>query len=216
MAKSNQLSAAVKSSGVSTLINTHIEITGDSLITVAVSKAERKIQADLKGVIANVKACESDISKAKDNHQTSIRKHGEEYLIDALAAAKTFLKLMKSDSTAKACCQQGHDNGDPNIRCAVVIGKSNDQYSRSEFVTTIPLTKEHKRQAEAILDSEKVLEDLRLRACECKKQLANLPTLERQVRARLVENQLNTTVEGRDLLARLELGSLDSDIKLLG
>lgn len=176
------------------------------ILSVAVSKAEAKLNADLKVATAKNKDIEKrikQIGKDLDAQVDILRKEcGLQDDIDA--ANKVLEKLFDSSITCTAEIDEK--------RKVVVYQYSLKHSSDSE--RKVPFSAEITRLV-ALLNSEnESLETARAEVAEIRKRLVNIPALERRYRGKLVANQLARTAEGKSVLETIT-ENIDDELRSL-
>ena len=177
-----------------------VNIDKNDLLAITVSRAEIHIKTESAKAIKAIKESETHITKAKDALVLSVKQHGTSTTSTNLAELAEALHRLGSTQEPKT-------EVDYNLDKELIIITTNlghDAYSKTLAKLTIPFTDEMVKAKQDIKEAETQLSTLRDIAIEWRKKLADIPTLERQARARLAEATLRSSEEGQALLDSIE------------
>ena len=186
------------------------------LITIAVAKGERILRQNLIDKRKETNDIRKAINDNKDMQGKVLKNLLGSYEPQAAALNKIIEKL----------------NPEAVVLTSISIAKVYDYKKREEFPKnrftisfknyTIArkdtnLTKEQKDLRAKAKTLTTALSKSQNEALDIKRKLSDITSLERQMRARMMETQLNSTKEGKVLLNKiLKESGIDSSIKLLG
>jgi len=197
---------------VTELATANISIDKNDLLAIAVSRSELHIQEQLGTATREVKRLEKAI--ADGNKELASKVSGIAAKIAKPVVTK--LETLRDQTESKVKIVTKHDSKDDTgtINIAISVATS-DQWGGVTFCT---LSGEYDDTAKALVtkiksDGESLV-TAKSTAVEWRRRLAQLPTLERQYRARLAEATLSKTKQGRGLLEALG-GDFEKDVLAL-
>lgn len=176
-------------------------INTNDVITVATAKAERKIRDTVAEIMSQIKELEAKVQEAKD----------ELDIIPYQVAERVYKKAIKSmtkaliDAGAKKDGEEQivsawgsvhriHGKED-TILCKLAIHSRDCGVCKQEAVP-----QRYKDLSEFILNKEKQIGAMREKGVEWKRKLSNVSSIERAMRAKVVEMELEKTGEGQAML----------------
>ena len=179
-----------------------VNIDKNDLLAITVSRAEIHIKTESAKATKAIKESEAHITKTRDALALSVKQHGTSTTSTNLVELAKALKLLGSTQEPKT-------EVDYNLDKELIIITTNlgrDSYNNNQTLArlTIPFTDEMVKAKQDIKEAETQLSTLRDVAIEWRKKLADIPTLERQARARLAEATLRSSEEGQALLDSIE------------
>lgn len=169
----------------------------DDVLTVVVSKAERSFNASF----AEAKEGVSNLEKAIKVKVADIKKRTDE---ECLALVTTKANTARPGVEALGGQVIAHSQGTRNgkLYATIQIKKGDGGYNNSvEFTYEGEKSKVLQAMEIELTDLQEKLATATQEAMGWKKKLANIPTLERQYKAKIAEAKLATTEDGQALLA---------------
>ena len=196
------------SGSMNPLVKTNIEITQADLATVAVSRAEAQLQGDLEATLDNIKVAEAELRSLEKEVKEAINNHVKsmfEGKVNALEAA--FKALAPGANVRLKPIVDFAIDRIPSLEVQVEFSISE---SRGWFMVSRHVV--HCCDVPGFLDLQSKLthfssaiKEWQQKALTLRRKIANIPALERRFRAMLIENQLVSTQDGRELLASIGL-----------
>jgi hypothetical protein len=193
--------AVVVGSGVDVIKK--IEINMESLVSLGIAKAERKLKLQQRSLSEKAADLKKDIEKFNKKIQDICDK----------SVPKTIEKL-KTDMSAVFKATKFSSKTSLDITCLVVLDKRENVYQA--FITvnessmvegclkiahvTVPFTREQRSLLERIEDARLEINQVNTDIVKIRSKLADFPTLERQIRAHVVEHELSKTTEGMQVI----------------
>jgi len=186
------------------------------LITIAVAKGERILRQNLIDKRKEASEIKEKISENKAAQDKALKSLQGSYELQAAALNKITRKLdpeaifITNTSIVKPYDYEKREEATKN-RFAI----SFRNYTIAQKDTN--LTKEQKSLRAKAKTLAKALSKAQNDALDVKRKISDIASLERQMRARMMEAQLKSTKEGKALLDQLlKESGIDSSIKLLG
>ncbi len=218
MADQNNATVVKANDIANSSIVTDIRIDKNDLLTVVLSRAEQKMQVAVQDAMNKVKALEKDQGKADAALKEAVSAVSGTHYKDAIEKFKAALALVDATATVTTTSQLKTDNQNnytDKVAVEMRVTSTGGYNSSLCFSTTVPTTDAIKAQIAEITGIKASLQTAREEVVTWRKKLANLPALERQYKAKLVEAQLSKTEDGKDLLASLDLANFEDSIKAL-
>lgn len=187
-----------------------IKIDKNDLVTVAVSRAERTLNASLVEANAALKASEKRKSELTKSLEKTDQAAAESLVGKAAAAFKAAAETVNGKVNTTISSTTSGDK----FTATLQISQPNGGYGNFGFSVSAALSGD---QLGLIAELKTVQDDItqhRDNVLAIRSRLAKLPSLERQYRAQLVEAELNKTEAGKDLLAAFN-GDIAKDILAL-
>jgi len=186
------------------------------LVTVAVAKGERILKNQLTAKKAEIEETKNLITKNKSGQTKMLKNMLHPFKAAVAELNKTLKKITKDDSFSIS--SDFNNEYDYKLEKHVLKNRFSVSFSRKTIAAKfLPLTKAQKDAIKEEEDLGKALKELQKSALEIKRKISDIPMLERQMRAKVMEAQLKMTDEGSALLDQLlEKSGLDSSLKLLG
>jgi hypothetical protein len=195
-------------------ISSNFQIDKQDIVTVAIARGEKKIRENIKKSQIAI----SDIDKQINEKVKLITAHGEEAIDAALdetmmdvGVAMTALEKygIKVDSKDKAIdtdailnhFKNKRERGKPN-RGSVAFVRD-----RQQFLIKLVELEPTKEQLQLAAEHEKLMiqkQEITHEAVNWKKKLSDMPAFERQMRAVVVQDEMNKTENGKAILAALD------------
>jgi len=182
-------------------VSSHITIDKNDVLAITISKAELHMQKELVAATKEIKRLEKSI---KDS-DTVLKEHVAELAVKLAKPGVAKLEAAKEACGSKAKINTDWDmqQDKGTFRVSITI-KTSDCYGSTTFGT---LKGDFDATATELVeqlaaDSQRLI-DARETAVNWRRKLAQIPTLERQYRARLAEAALSKTQEGQELLEAL-------------
>jgi hypothetical protein len=169
----------------------------DDVLTVVVSKAERSFNVSL----AEAKAGVSNLEKAIKVKVADIKKRTDEECF-ALVTTKANAARPGVEALGGHITHRHWENEYGKLCATIQIKKGDGGYNNSvEFIYEGEKSKVLQAMEVELADLREKLATATQEAMGWKKKLANIPTLERQYKAKIAEAKLATTEDGQALLA---------------
>lgn len=196
------------SGSMNPLVKTNIEITQADLATVAVSRAEAQLQGDLEATLDNIKVAEAELRSLEKEVKEAINNHAKSMFEGKVNALEAAFKALAPGA---------------NVRLKPIVDFAIDRISsfqvevefsiselRGWFMASRHVVHCHDVPGLPELQSRlnrfiAELKELQQKAIALRRKIANIPALERRFRAMLIESQLASTQDGRELLASIGL-----------
>jgi len=195
-------------------VETNAKFNENDLVTVAVAKGETMMRERILKI-------KESISKLEAVHEKLIAKHEKTFDNISSPIHKVYPEILKAlkkvnkkaELNISTCLRSNSKKQNMNVTTLSFIGSSTARLATVET----PETKEQKDLSKKIDAAYHGLSDLKTEALDIKRKLSDIPALERQMRAKVVENQIGKTAGGREFLDTLINGSdISSTLKLLG
>lgn len=206
------------SDALNSSIVTDIRLDKNDLLTVVLSRAEQKMQMAVQEAMAKVKGLEKDQSKADAALKEAVAAVAPAHYKDAIEKFKVALASVDSTVSLTTTGQLKTDNQNNHtdkVAIELRINSSGGYNNNLCFSTTVATPEAVKSKVAELAAVQANLQTAREEVVTWRKKLANLPSLERQYKAKLVETQLSKTEDGKDLLASLDLANFEDSIKAL-
>lgn len=196
---------------VAEIVTTNVVITNDDVLAIAVSEAELKFKRELGDLRKQVVTKEKEMREARKDLEVEVQNaakvHFQNNINDVMMALEPLLgKCSFKISDARV-------SGD-KIKGTILLAKPGNSCNSIYHEFKIGFPSGIKDRVAAVERLENSLKVLTERIVELRQKLSNLPTLERQVRARLAERRLSSSASGRSLLAAIR-ENLENDILAL-
>lgn len=214
---------------MNSIVRANIEITQADLLTVAVSRAETQLQNQLEESKARVSAIESEKNSIGEQAKTMVNEHVDNLFSEQIKQLNEAIAAIGGNKCVKtdwSFCSRVHspsfwNASDIRIIIQIASGRTHGTAALHEVVIPITDVVHFSSLQSRFNDLKSELEAEQQKAIGIRRKLANIPMLERRFRATLIENQLATTTEGRDLLESIGLdvrhvaGTIEDAIKAL-
>lgn len=190
--------------------NETAQITQQDMVTVAVAKAEKHIREQLARSIEKVSNLEIQLRTNSKNTYTEIETAIREQLKEHLQKLEEGITGLGIKATTNIICQS-YDSTEIKYTIRIAVATNNYGPEATGTIKTPP------KVAELYNTTAQLSEELtaeRKAIVEYRNQLNNIPILERQYRAKFVEDQLKQSEGGRALLASIG-NTLIDDIKAI-
>jgi hypothetical protein len=212
-------------------IYTEIDFDKDDVATIAVAEAEARIRKTIQNLMAQTKQLESDIQKMQDKFYD---------IGDALIKTKFTSKIqtikdgliktkvphldVRIHSNIKTVQwldlkQNSELSKKINAYSITIVKKSKDNQRVLDTITVedsaIAINKEQRDLTKSIHDADNRLRTSKSETIDWRRKLSDIPTLERQVKAKLAKDHLSKSKEGKALINGL-INDFDNTVKLLG
>jgi len=208
MTEQNALS--LSDQAAKTGVQVKVDINADAIVTVAVSKAEKAMNATIAEKAKEIKAAELAKKTAEKNLADALEAHGKDLLGAAETAFKDAAKLaggsIKTELTVAVAATV------KEVEATLRVHASSGYGGYTQFQKTC-------EPSEAVVTSvaeakrlEEALVALRAEVVAVRRRLTNLPSLERSFKARIIEGQLGKTDAGRELLDQLGLDTIEAEV----
>lgn len=193
-------------------ININCDITKDDIIAIAVSKHEQELFATkeiLEREISRLEDLAEKIKKDRQKHIVAIAELRFAKHLNAVAGNMKALGFSECradmDVTIRAI-RQGLD--DQAIFITLSLGQTNTNGYHHKMITRTESIDFDKQTGDLSTELAKVaekLEETRVEAVKNRKELSKISTMERHARATLAMNVLNSSEEGKQFLAGLDI-----------
>jgi hypothetical protein len=212
-------------------IYTEIDFDKDDVATIAVAEAEARIRKTIQNLMVQTKQLESDIQKMQDKFYD---------IGDALIKTKFTSKIqtikdgliktkvphldVRIHSNIKTVQwldlkQNSELSKKINAYSITIVKKSKDNQRVLDTITVedsaIAINKEQRDLTKSIHDADNRLRTSKSETIDWRRKLSDIPTLERQVKAKLAKDHLSKSKEGKALINGL-INDFDNTVKLLG
>jgi len=181
-----------------------IEVTSQDVVTIAVADAEAALRQQrniLELELKEAKAVEAADTKA---YNKAVEEAWDERIKDAKALFEDGFKKLGFEGRFTSnhhTCQK-----EKTISGNITISPNKTGYNNTfSFDMKTP---RHILTLDKSEKNKEIVHDLNEKLAEIRRQLKELPTIERQARAALAKGELNKTAEGKRLLATLSLKNL--------
>lgn len=195
----------------------NIDIDMEKIISVGVAKAERELKKRLMDSTKNLKLLKDDVKKLHDEIKKEAESTIPKALLDGQKKILEALKLL------------GVNKPKPVIETTVNMGtelnefemylKENDggYYSSKTNLTSsnVVFSTTQKRLLKDLKKKENDVKDVSNAISRYRRQLSDVNSIERQMKARVVEKELKN-FEGGEALLEMMMAEFTNDMKLLG
>lgn len=192
-------------------VNVDIKIDQNDLITVMVARAEAMMNGKLTTALAEAKRLEKEQKELDNQLVRSVALVGPEHHRDAIAKFRDAFEAigMKHKTKIVATSVLTPDRTSITVNFSASMEAS---YGSIQAVTHVPLNDEQKGLIARLSGLTEQLLTAREEVILWRKKLAQMPALERQYKAKLVESQLSRTDAGKVLLAALDLDNFEQQV----
>jgi hypothetical protein len=210
MSDENALTIASTALSISGKININMQ----ELVSVGLAKMESRFTARIKEHTGEVTALKSEIKAAEASIDAII----ESLIPDEFTAIKEYLNNAQLDSHTASIKSSYEVNQSLNFFILEIINANhNRQYGTSGVslkVKNIPMTDAQKRWLVVISEAKETITEKNNIIVKYRQRMGNINKLERQIRARITETQLNKSQDGKDLLASF-MDEFENDIEAM-
>ena len=200
-------------------INVQADFDKNDLVTVAVARGEALMRKELKTKMALIDETRENHEKLYKEYNASFKSMKnpfEKYVKPLNEILKTIDKHLKVTIDALPYSRTRSEISERKPKEAAIfsITLTGGQTLKTKVTN---LNKTQNDMLKKIAEHVDTISDLEDEAIELKRRLSDIPTLERQMRAKVVEHHLEQSIDGKKLLDRLTSEiTLDPAIKLLG
>lgn len=195
-------------------IATDLKLDNSDLVGLVVSAAEAKLEEQLKDTISKITLVEQDITDKTSARDKQLLKDAERLL---KPAADHFLKgfaiITESNLTAIYGANKSHRPG--QYTATLDIGKDKKNEHKLGVSLDDDMSEAAKKLEAQITADLAKLNDLRATGVDLRRKLADIPKLSRQAHAFLVTKQLETSDNGKELLAQIAAGEFTEKVLAL-
>lgn len=203
------------------IIKTDVNLDKNDLLTIVVSRAEKMMNQHISAGLTNVKELEKMLKTRQESLQRALDSVARKMFskqVDELERALVALGAVANDKPKLTVNYTSvfADNNKSTIKVGISISQQGNHGAFS-FNTTVNTP--HDVATESVLANSTIdeLNSAREDVVNWRRKLSNLPSLEREYKAKLVEHQLSQSEEGKKLLNALDLNSFaDSVLALPG
>lgn len=198
--------------GMKDLVNVNANIGLDEIATIKVAKVDRELCAARDELAKKISDGKRNLAQLKKELASELMRVAEEKFgekVKALNDAMAALKPTKGMGLKIASAVIKNDE----ISVALVGKGSFHIYGGSDEMA-IKMTDVARSLNNSILAETEEVTSLGVKQSEVMRRRAELPAVERQIKAAIVTNKLGETQEGRDLLKSLENGDFESILGL--
>lgn len=185
------------------IVTLKMEVTSQDVVTIAVADAEATLRQQRSILEADLKeAKETETSEGKAFNK-SVQEAWDDRTKEAKDTFEEGFKKLGVEGKVSSC--HHHNSKENLISGQITIGQKNGYSAAFNFDMKAP------RHIQALDKAEKnkeIIHGLNEQLADIRRQLKELPTIERQARAALAKGELNKTAEGKRLLATLSLKNL--------
>jgi hypothetical protein len=193
-------------------VTSDIHIDKNDLLAVAVSKAELHMQQQLANATREIRRLERALKDGTTGLKEKIAQLAAKLAKPGVKALEAAREACGSKARVETNWDMQQEKGTFEVTISI---KSNDHYGSANFGTLKGAFDDAAQKLVAQLESDsQKLTDTRETAVDWRKKLAQIPTLERQYRARLAEATLSKTEKGQALLEALG-GQFEQDVLAL-
>jgi len=194
-------------------ITTNLVINQNDLLSVVISRAETFMHMKVKEANAEVKRLETALKNANNDLTEAVNEAGTAHFANAVTQFEAALGAVGGKQTVSVTASVGNKT----IKAVLNVCNHDTNWSRNalSFDADIKLSASHKKIIAQIAGYSADLDAARLTVIDWRKKLSHLPTLERQYRAKLVEDQLNKTSDGKLLLESLDIDNFERQVLAL-
>lgn len=195
------------------LVSIDAKINLDDVVSVRVAEVELKLDQNVDKQRALVKAKREVLNAAKEKLNKLVREDAETYLKAQCATVTTALKAFGPKIVAVPTKDRNaviSDKGEIFSYVEIQIEKSR----HASFPVEIPVTKRVKAALEEIKTLEKEASEANQGLLILMEGKAKIPVYERVCRAKVAENRLSKTVEGREILTKLRSEDVNNVLSL--
>lgn len=202
-------------------VQTSAKFNENDLVTVAVAKGETMMREKIISLKEQIVKLEGIRDKTSIKHNKTI-----ENITSPLHKAKPELLKALKKVNKKATLEiftspSSYDNTPINVVRLIfggINGVDSGGRGRTDLANMdVPETQEQKTLRMKIEKITDDLQDLKNEALSMKRKLSDIPALERQMRAKVVENQIGKTAGGKEFLDTLINGTdISKTLNLLG
>lgn len=189
------------------LITASLDIDKDDILTVVLARAEAKMQKQIATADKNVKNLQKELNKAQADLDANLNKAAEAHF--RRAASKFVEAFDAANVKATTTAKYTGLNKDETFNVVLSVASRVVSFNCAE---TIPLEDRPRRMLAAIATMNEEIAAARQELIDWRRRASQLPALERQYRAKLVESKLSETEDGQKILASLDLDSLNESI----
>jgi hypothetical protein len=204
------------------VVQTDVLIDKNDIVAVAVAQAEMKIRN-------NVKRCKQKIEDNNTQIDVLVKKFktdGENMMNKKFAAKfksidlkiqslKLDLKIEKEFNIQRSGNALNEHGKNITNQISIYIIHVDSKQTINLIDEKFPATKAQVALAQSIKNLKDLNEDLTTEGANWRKKLSDIPAIERQMRAKVAEAEMNKTETGRKILSSM-LENLDSTIKMIG
>lgn len=202
---------------VTVLSKTEINIDMEKVAIVGIAKGERKFKEELKSKKKEL----SNLEKESEGLYTRMNKEAENAVPEDVRNAKSIFenkfKELGIDITSKLSINVNEREKTNSFSLSFLKEKGNYYSDKTMEVlkSVSDFSERQKTLLNDIKEKDKQINIVSDRIVELRRKLTDMNSLERQVKASIIENELNKSAEGKALLSKIEEG-FDENIKLLG
>lgn len=207
-----------------------VDITMKDIITVAVARGELKIKEEIR----RIQSLLSDLKKKEASLEKDMEKLGEDFLSEVTAPllkkaevfTKEFPRVVAKVNTQFNWKAKDQSQNKPEFHIEYSIGlyQRDAQGRNSGYNVVLMDSSLDKLQpkptmialAQEITQIRQQIGELTKEGVEWKYKLSDIPSLERQMSAKIVETQLSSTEKGKAILESMLGTFFDDTIKMIG
>jgi len=205
------MAKALIPAGAAKAVASHIVVDKNDVLAVAISKAERFMQTHLAEAHKEIKRLERSIKDHSDNLTKYVGSLADKLAKPGIAKLEAAKEACGSKAKVDSSCEM--DVAKRTFKVNITF--KNDGWGANTFGQLKgDFDSAATELAESLDKNGKLLAEAREAAVDWRRKLSQIPTLERQYRARLAEAALSKTEEGQQLLDALS-GDFEADVLAL-
>jgi flagellar capping protein FliD len=202
-------------------VTQEFSIDKQDVVTVAIARGEAKIKNKIRMLQAQI----ADLKKSNEAIEAEYKAIGEKEVMSRLAgkhkaaekvvdAIRNDLGIEKTSCTIETQVYTVANSSVKLVNSGTLFIKINSDKSDVERIA-FEATAKQRELSEKFSANEQQISELTAEAVSWKRKLSDMPAFERQMRAAIVEQQLEKTVAGREILESLGK-NFEESIKMIG
>lgn len=210
------------------MISSTLKFEKDDLVNIAVAKAEQNLKKAQKEASTKRNALLADHKKAENAWRKDLHATGKAACVQKVKDFNSFYSKMgikckiDSETSINVPYINESDPQSVTIKTTLIVQESDRDHDVSEGTELctfdVKVTSAQKKALTAIQKIAKEADQAGAYAIECRTKLADIDTVERQMRAIVAQCSIERSKEGKDLIEAMmkQTGLTDSVIDILG
>ena len=202
-------------------VSSKIDINMDQLVMVGTAHIERTLKGKIKDLMSVIRTLRSELKIAEKKLPVETENALPKDVLASKQKLESLFKLLKIEHVNLVVSISIDVENEVNQYQLDLQAKKKSSYGRDlidEMLlikSSCNLTESQKLVMEQINGIKEKLDEKNEVVVELRRKLADVDSMERQMRARVVESQLSKTEQGKDLLESI-MAKFDEDIELMG
>lgn len=200
---------------VQVVSKTEITLDMEKIAIIGIAKGEKKFKERLKTLKAELSKVDKEIEELSEKLKSEAKVAVPEKVKNAVSSFENAIKSLEIKTKVEMNIEVHLHTKKNNFSVQLANNVGYGMRKFELFESSSDFSDSQNRILSDIESREKKLEELSSELIDLRRKLADVPGLERQIKANIAEQELKKTEEGRQILSTLDNG-FEESIRLLG